>query len=98
MNRESESYLVGFCVDQHGRFDAEAWGRFSMVSRTELAAVARYLSGVAWYGHEAELAEVAAQLSPLGFAELVRTTDFDASRFGGMLKAHLRHAGLLAGV
>ncbi len=98
MNRESESCLVGFCVEQHGRFDAEAWGRFSMVSRAELAAVARYLAGVAWYGHAAELAEVAAELSPLGFAELVRATDFDASRFGGMLKTHLRQAGQLTGV
>jgi hypothetical protein len=98
MNRESESRVIGFCVDQHGRFDAGAWGRFSAVSQVELAAVARYLAGVDWYGHGAELATVAKTLSPLGFAELVRATDFDAGRFAGMLKAHLRQARQLTEV
>ena len=96
MNRESEAQLVGFCVEQHGRFDAEAWGQFSAVSPVELAAAARYLAGVDWFGHRAALAEVAAGLSPHPFAELARAADFDASRFAGLLKAHLRYAGHLA--
>jgi hypothetical protein len=96
MNRDSESRLVGFCVEQHGGFDASAWAQFSAVNPDELAAVARYLAGVEWYGNRAALAAVAAELSPLAFAELARATDFDASRFAGLLKAHLRHAGRLA--
>ncbi len=96
MNRDSESRLVGFCVEQHGGFDAGAWARFSAVKPDELATAARYLAGVEWYGNRAALAAVAAELSPLAFAELARTTGFDASRFAGLLKAHLRHAGRLA--
>jgi hypothetical protein len=48
MNRESESLLVGFCVEQHARFDAGDWARFSAVGAVELAAAARYLAGVDW--------------------------------------------------
>lgn len=97
MNRESESQLIGFCVAQHGRFDAPAWRQFSSVSPAELAVAARYLAGVEWYGHRAEVAEVAQALSPLPFADLLRATDFDASRFAGQLKAHLHHAEQPAG-
>ena len=61
MNRESESQLIGFCVEQHGHFEAAAWERFSAVARPELAVVARYLAGVAWYGQQAALREVAAR-------------------------------------
>jgi hypothetical protein len=93
MNRDSESRLVGFCVEQHGGFDAGAWLQCSAVSPAELAAAARYLAGVEWYGHRGALAAVAAELSPAAFAELARATDFDASRFAGRLKAHLQHAG-----
>ena len=96
MNRDSEAQLIRLCVEQHGCFDAAAWGRFAAVTPSELAVVARYLAGVAWYGHQAELSGVAAELSPRSFAELVRETGFDASRFAGLLKAHLRHAGRLA--
>lgn len=96
MNRDSESRLVGFCVEQHGCFDAGAWARFSTVKTDELAVAARYLAGVEWYGNRVELAAVAAELNPMAFAELARATNFDASRFAGLLKAHLRHAGRLA--
>jgi hypothetical protein len=96
MNRESEARLVGFCVEQHGRFDAGAWARFSAVGAAELAAAARYLAGVDWYGHRAALGDVAAELSPLRFAELAHATGFDASRFSGLLKAHLRQAERLS--
>jgi len=95
MNRDSESRLVGFCVEQHGRFDAGDWARFSAVNPNELAAAARYLAGVEWYGNRVALAAVAAESSPLAFAELAHATGFDASRFAGLLKAHLRHAGRL---
>lgn len=96
MNRDSESQLIGFCVEQRSRFDASAWEQFSAVNRIELAAAARYLAGVSWYGHEAALREVAERLSPRSFAELAGEVRFDASRFGGLLKAHVAHAGSLA--
>ena len=95
MNRNSESQLIGFCVEQRSRFDASAWERFSAVSRLELAATARFLAGVSWYGHQTALREVAGRLSPRSFAELAREVSFDPSRFGGRLKAHLEHAGRL---
>ncbi len=93
MMRETESRLVEFCVKQRSQFDGGAWLRFSSVARLELAVVTRYLAGVAWYGHQAALSEVAERLTEESFAELVRKTRFDPSRFGGLLKNHLRQAG-----
>lgn len=93
MNRDSESRLLAFCVAQRSGFDAGAWTPFSAVSRAELAATARYLAGVAWYGHEPALRAVADSLSKESFAALVRDTGFDPGRFAGLLQAHLRHAG-----
>jgi len=98
MNRDSESRLIGFCVEQHGGFEAEAWGQFSDVAPAERAVAVRYLAGVDWYGHRLELRAVADRLSLRPFAELAMETAFDASRFAGLLKAHLRHAGRLAAV
>ncbi len=97
MNRDSESRLVGFCLEQHGRFDPGAWERFSAVSPVGLATAVRTLAGVERYGNRAALAAVAAELSPLAFAELVAMTGFDASRFGGLLRAHMQRAERLAG-
>jgi hypothetical protein len=47
VNRESEAQLLAFCIAQRSHFDALAWENFSGVTRLELAAVARYLAGVA---------------------------------------------------
>jgi hypothetical protein len=93
MNREAESRLVDFCVAQRSGFDARAWTRFTGVRQLELAATARYLAGVSWYGHQDGLREVAGRLSSRSYGELAGEVGFDASRFGGRLKAHLRHAG-----
>ena len=92
VNRDSEAQLLAFCVDQRSQFDAPAWENFSAVTRLELATTVRYLSGVAWYGHQPQLRELAAQLSPEPFSVLARQTAFDPSRFAGLLQAHLRHA------
>ena len=92
VNRHSEAQLLAFCVNQRSHFDASAWGSVSAVTRSELAATACYLAGVAWYGHQAQLRKIAARLSSKAFADLVRETDFDPSRFGGLLRAHLQHA------
>lgn len=98
MNRESESRLVAFCVAQHGSFEPGAWSRFSAVSPAELAAVARYLAGVEWYGQREALASVATAVHPGSLAELVRETNFDVPRFAGLLRAHLHHARRLTAV
>lgn len=93
MLRDSESRLLAFCVQQHGQFAASAWRQFTAVSPAELAAAARYLSGVAWYGHQPALRAVADSLGEKSFAALVLETGFDPGRFGGLLRAHLRQAG-----
>jgi hypothetical protein len=93
VNRESESRLLGFCVEQRSRFDPAQWSQFSAVAPLELAATARYLAGVTWYGHQIELEAVANRLTAKSFSELVPEVAFDPSRFAGLLKAHLRHAG-----
>lgn len=93
MMREQESRLLEFCVAQRQQFDAAAWPRFSAVTPLELAATVRYLAGVSWYGHQAQLKAVADQLSPDAFPALVQQTRFEPSRFRDLLKAHLRHAG-----
>ena len=97
MNRESESRLLAFCVEQRSRFNATAWMEFSALAPLELAAAARYLAGVAWYGHQRELREVADRLSPKSFSDLAREVEFEPGRFAGLLKAHLQHAGQYAG-
>lgn len=93
MDRLSETRLLDFCTQQRGNFDPEAWARFTDVTPLELAATARYLAGVSWYGHSQLLVEIADRLSPELFAGLVRATSFDPGRFAGRLKARLKQAG-----
>lgn len=89
MNREAESRLIDFCVEQYGRFNPAAWENFTAVTSLELAAVARFLAGVEWFGHQTELREVADRVTSARFAELARDTRFSPSRFAGLLMAHL---------
>ncbi|HEY9250811.1 MAG TPA: hypothetical protein VIO38_16840, partial [Rariglobus sp.] len=57
------------------------------------ATVALFLANATWFGHAAELREVAERLAPAErFPQLVRRTRFDFSRFDGMLKMRIRHA------
>jgi hypothetical protein len=92
MNREAESELISFCVEQHAQFDASAWPRLSVITPLELAAAARFLAGVTWYGHQEQLRQIADRLSLKTFSELAHEVNFDPSRFAGLLKAHLQHA------
>ena len=92
MTRDAESELLAFCASQKASFDAPAWAAYRGVSELELAAVARYLAGVDWYGHQAELTSIADQLTPLNFEELSRRVDFDPARFKGLLQARLDRA------
>lgn len=93
MNRFSESLLLDFCTQQRGNFEPRAWEQFTHVTPLELAATARYLAGVSWYGHSQLLVEIADGLGPQRLADLVLVTGFDPSRFAGLLKARLKHAG-----
>jgi hypothetical protein len=90
MTREKESALLDFCHRQRGRFDEQAWQVFSGVSAQEMATVASYLAGVAWYGNQEALRRVAARLQSgdvRSFPELARDARFEPSRFAGLLKA-----------
>lgn len=92
MTREAESQLLAFCAAQRDTFDPTAWACFNAVSELELAATARYLAGVEWFGHQQTLTHVADQLTTLNFEELTQRADFDAGRFKGLLQARLVHA------
>ena len=91
MDLDTESHLLDFCTEQHRRFDARAWLEFSVVSRAELSAAARYLAGTSWYGHQPQLGSVAGRLTTANMADLFRETQFDPSRFSHLLKARLRY-------
>lgn len=93
MTREAEAQLLAFCAAQRDAFDARAWAGFDAVTALELAATARYLAGVEWFGHRQTLARVADQLTPHNFEELTQRVDFDPGRFKGLLQARLVHAG-----
>ncbi len=92
MTRKAESQLLAFCATQRDAFDASAWACFNAVSEMELAATARYLAGVEWFGHQRTLARIADQLTTLNFEELTQRADFDPGRFKGLLQARLVHA------
>jgi hypothetical protein len=92
MKRDTENRLLEFCVQQQTAFSRDAWAQFAVLSELEKATVARFLAGVGWYGSREELARFADTVTSANFAELSRATNFDASRFSGLLKAHLAHA------
>lgn len=81
--------MLAFCASQRAAFDSAAWERFEGVSKLEVAAAARYLAGVDWYGHRTMLARVADRMTPLNFEQLSQTVDFEPGRFMSMLRALL---------
>jgi hypothetical protein len=89
MTRDDETQLLDFCVVQRRAFDVADWERFTFVSHLELAAVARYLAGVDWFGHQADLTKFADNRTSLNFEELTQVVDFEPSRFRGMFHARL---------
>jgi hypothetical protein len=105
MNRITEAELFDFCVRQKNDFSIERWLAFGQLSRAELAACALLLASVDWYGHRAELREVADRIYPgiTGkFSELIKLTGFDCARFSSMLRKRLeldesRLSGVAAG-
>lgn len=51
-----------FCAEQYYAFDARAWLERAAADGARVAAVAEYLSGTSWFGHEDELASIAAAI------------------------------------
>ena len=59
MNSQAYESIAQFCVEQHGRFDPQAWRRRSVADRKLVAVAAKYLSMTSWFGHGDELERIA---------------------------------------
>lgn len=62
MDSEPQSGIEEFCAAQYYAFDAGAWLARAASDGLRVAAAAEYLSLTSWYGHEEELASVAAHI------------------------------------
>jgi hypothetical protein len=75
-----------FCAEQYYAFDAHAWHARAAADGARVAAVAEYLSGTSWFGHEDELASIAAAIrGGSGGREQLRDLDL------GRLSARTRY-------
>jgi hypothetical protein len=93
--REKEAALLEFCRRQSTHFDERAWVPFAGLSELEVATVASYLAGVAWYGHQEKLCRVPLTLlrtEAAPFPEMAKKVGFEPARFAGLLKARMKHA------
>jgi len=59
---DASSDIERFCADQYYSFDGRAWLERAAADGARVAAVAEYLSGTSWFGHEDELVSVAAEI------------------------------------
>ncbi len=59
---DASSDIERFCADQYYSFDGRAWLERAAADGARVAAVAEYLSGTSWFGHEDELASIAAAI------------------------------------
>ncbi len=59
MNTQAYESIAQFCVEQHGRFDPQAWRRRGAADRKLVAVAAKYLSMTSWFGYQDELEEIA---------------------------------------
>lgn len=94
MLRNREEALLDFCQAQRVHFDPEAWLGQDRLTARERAAAAAFLGRVDWYGHQAELLEIAARLAPDSGGDaiaLAREVGLSFSRFSQTLKARLAH-------
>lgn len=73
MNTQAYESIAQFCVEQHGRFDRQAWRRRSIADRRLVAVAAKYLSMTSWFGHEDELEAIAVDID----ASLADSAEFD---------------------
>ncbi|MGE5129262.1 MAG: hypothetical protein ACM3IK_06510 [Sphingomonadaceae bacterium] len=59
---DASSDIERFCAEQYYAFDPRAWHARAAADGARVAAVAEYLSGTSWFGHEDELASIAAAI------------------------------------
>ena len=62
MNTQAYESIAQFCVEQHGRFDPQAWKRRSVADWKLVAVAAKYLSMTSWFGHEDQLERIAVDI------------------------------------
>ena len=62
MESDASPELERFCARQYYAFDARAWLERAASDGMRVAAIAEYLSTTSWFGHEEELASIAAAL------------------------------------
>jgi hypothetical protein len=62
MNTQAYESIAQFCVEQHGRFDAQAWKRRGAADKKLVAVAAKYLSMTSWFGHEDQLEQIAVDM------------------------------------
>ena len=62
MNTQAYESIAQFCVEQHGRFDPQAWKRRGAADRKLVAVAAKYLSMTSWFGHEEQLEQIAVDI------------------------------------
>jgi hypothetical protein len=62
MNSQAYESIAQFCVEQHTRFDPQAWRRRGAADRKLVAVTAKYLSMTSWFGHEDQLERIAVDI------------------------------------
>jgi hypothetical protein len=62
MNTQAYESIAQFCVEQYGRFDAQAWKRRGAADRKLVAVAAKYLSMTSWFGYESELEHISKEI------------------------------------
>ena len=65
MDHDAPAGLEEFCAAQYFAFDPDAWLARAKRDGLRVAAAAEYLCLTSWYGHEVELAAVAARIREL---------------------------------
>ena len=65
MEHDALPGIEEFCAAQYYAFDAAAWLARAQRDGAHVAAAAEYLALTSWYGHEDELAAVAARIREL---------------------------------
>ena len=62
MNNQAYESIAQFCVEQHTRFDPQAWRRRGAADRKLVAVAAKYLSMTSWFGYEEQLERIAVDI------------------------------------
>lgn len=102
MDEPAFDSLAQFCADQFSQFEASAWIDRNIADGKVHAIVAKYLSMTSWYGHEAELEQIAVNADS-GLADLAsfhreaRTIGLDLGSFSALVRRRiaLRLRGLI---